>query len=174
MEEIWKPVTVDGEIYENYEVSNMGRVRSLNYRHTDKVQVLKPCVSTRGYLLVCLSKNGKRKMCLVHRLVAFAFIEIEIENDDTENKTEVNHIDENKTNNRVENLEWCNREQNNNHGTRTERTSKKVRCVETGEVFESIHEVERKLGLSKGNICECCNGKGNRKTCGGFHWEYVD
>ena len=168
MEEIWKTVVYDGEIYENYEVSNMGRVRSLNYKRTGKIQVLKPSVTTHGYLLIGLRKSGKQKMCYVHRLIAYAFIP----NDNPTEKIEVNHIDEVKTNNRVDNLEWCTRKQNNNYGTHNERLSKKVKCVETGEVFESIMDVERKLGLNNSHICKCCNGK--LKTCGGYHWECVE
>lgn len=171
MEEIWKPVTVDGEIYESYEVSNMGRVRSLNYRRTGKIQVLKPSTNKDGYLQVGLCKDGKQKKCVVHRLVAYAFIE----NENPTEKTDVNHLNEIKDDNRVENLEWCTKKYNNNHGTHNERMakakSKKIRCVETGEVFESIIEAERKTGLVYSGICECCNGK--RKTCGGFHWECV-
>lgn len=172
MQEIWKTIVYDGEVYEGYEVSNMGRVRSLNYRGCGKVKELKPYVRTDGYLQVDLRKNGKRKKYYVHRLVAYAFIP----NDDIKNKTQVNHIDEVKTNNHFSNLEWVTPKQNINHGTHNERSgktrSKKVRCVETGEVFESTIEVERKLGLAQGNICQCCNGE--YKTCGKFHWEYVD
>ena len=168
MQEIWKTVVYDGEVYENYEVSNQGRIRSLNYRRTGKVQVLKSRVNSSGYLTVRLCKDGKTKMCYVHRLVAFTFIP----NDNPTEKTEVNHISEVKTNNRVENLEWCNREQNINHGTRTERSaetkSKKVICLETGEVFDSINDVQRKLGLDQSHISKCCNGK--QQTCGGYHW----
>ena len=168
--EIWRTVIYDGEVFEGYEVSNMGRVRSLNYGgRTGVVKELKPSVNSGGYLLVALYKGRKQKMCYVHRIVAYTFLS----NNDIENKTEVNHIDENKTNNKVENLEWCNREQNINHGTRTEQTSKKVKCVETGIVYESAYEVERKLGLAHNNICCCCNGK-NYKTVGGYHWKYVD
>ena len=180
--EEWRTVVIDGEIYEGYEVSNMGRVRSLNYGgRTCKVQVLKPNVNTRGYLQVCLYKNGERKWIRVHRLVAFAFIPIP--NDDIENKTDVNHIDENKQNNRADNLEWTTRKQNLNHGTHNERSakarSKKICCVETGEVFESTIEVERKLGLNHGHISRCCNGEKNYKSCGKhpitgerLHWMY--
>ena len=172
MKEEWKTVVVDGEIYENYEVSNMGNVRSLNYNKTGEVQVLKPFVAS-GYLQVSLWKGGKQKMFLVHRLVAYAFIP----NDNPTEKTEVNHISEVKTENRADNLEWTTPKQNANHGTRNERSgkarSKKVRCIETGVVYGSVMEVGRKLGLDPSHICACCNGKKSYKTCGGYHWEYV-
>ena len=171
MQEIWKTVIIDGEIYENYEVSNLGKIRSLNYKRTGEVKELKFKV-IGGYLRVVLYKDGKQKNYYVHRLVATAFIP----NDDTENKTDVNHIDENKQNNHVSNLEWCTREQNINHGTRTERATKaqgkKTICVETGIVYESTREVERKLGLNHRHICDCCNGK--YKTCGGYKWYYLE
>lgn len=172
MEEIWKTVIYDGEVYEGYEVSNMGRIRSLNYRRTGKIQVMKPTTDTNGYLQARLMRDGKQKICLVHRLVATAFIE----NSDIENKTEINHIDENKKNNRADNLEWVTHKKNINHGTRNERTakaiSKKICCVETGIVYESTREVERKTGLNHSSISKCCNGK--QKTVGGYHWEYVN
>ena len=172
MQEIWKTIVYDGEVFEGYEVSNMGRVRSLNYRRTGEVKELRLRVGSGEYLTVMLYKGGKTKACLVHRLVAFAFIPIP--NDDTENKTEVNHKNEIKGDNRVENLEWVTHKQNINHGTRNERISKKVKCVETGIVYESTYEVERKLGLDHSHISGCCKGKKNYKTCGGYHWKYVD
>lgn len=171
MKEEWKTVVVDGEVFENYEVSNMGKIRSLNYRHTGEVKELRLRVDKDGYLRVTLSKSGKQKRCGIHRLVAYAFIP----NDNPTEKTEVNHLNEIKTDNRVENLEWVTCKQNNNHGTRTERqtkaVSKKVRCIETGIVYESTREVERKTGLNHSGICMCCRGE--YKTCGGYHWEYV-
>lgn len=170
MQEIWKTVVIDGEIYENYEVSNLGKIRSLNYNRSGEVKELRLIVSEGGYLTVNLCKDGKYKMYTVHRLVAFAFIP----NDDSENKTDVNHIDEDKSNNTVENLEWCTKKQNINHGTRNERVAKalgkKIICVETGIVYESTREVERKLGLEHSNISKCCKGK--IKTAYGYHWMY--
>jgi hypothetical protein len=151
----------------------MGRVRSLNYGGSGKVKELRLSVDKDGYLIVALYKGGKNKKCRVHRLVAYAFIP----NDNPTEKTDVNHLNEIKDDNRVENLEWVTHKQNMNHGTRNERAtktlSKKVKCVETGEVFESTHEVERKTGLNQSNICQCCRGK-NYKTVGGYHWKYVD
>ena len=116
MEE-WRTVVIDGEVWDNYEVSNLGRVRSLNFKRTGEMKILQPCIVNGGYLQVGLTKDGKRKRYLVHRLVAFAFIE----NDDIKNKTDVNHLNEIKTDNRVENLEWTTHLDNVHYGTRTER-----------------------------------------------------
>lgn len=119
MEE-WRPVVG----YEGlYEVSNTGQVRSFdryvkysNGRiHLHKGKVLSPSIRTDGYLVVVLSCNGKHKMCLVHRLVTEAFIP------NTDNLPQVNHKDEDKTNNSVENLEWCDNKYNMNYGTRKRR-----------------------------------------------------
>ena len=116
MSEEWRPI----EGYEGlYEVSNTGQVRSLdryvkysNGRiHLHKGKVLSPIKDTDDYLKVNLYCNGKNKKCLVHRLVAEAFIS------NINNLPEVNHKDEDKSNNRVDNLEWCNRKYNVNYGT---------------------------------------------------------
>lgn len=167
MEE-WRTVVIDGEVWDNYEVSNLGRVRSLNWRNSGKIKMLEQHDNGSGYLRVHLCKNGKQKWYMVHRLVAFAFIE----NDDPVNKVVVNHLDENPLNCHVSNLEWTTQLENVHYGIAIERRSKRVRCVEIGEIFESTMDVQRKLGFSNSTISACCNGK--RKTCGGFHWEYVD
>ena len=110
MKEIWKDI----KGYEGlYQVSNLGRVKRVTTG-----RVLKQFPNKQGYLLVSLCKTGKQKSFAIHRLVAQAFIL------KPENKPEVNHIDEDKTNNMVSNLEWCTRVENNNYGTRTERISK--------------------------------------------------
>lgn len=159
MIEEWKEI----EGYEGlYEVSNLGRVKSLKY---GKERILKAGKDGCGYMLVNLCKEGKMKMFRIHRLVAAAFIP------NPQNLPEINHIDENKENNCSDNLEWCDRKYNINHGTRNERISKRVLCEETGEIFPSTHEVERKLGFAQTHISDCCLGK--YKTCGGFHWRYV-
>lgn len=119
MVEEWKTVVIDGEVFEDYEVSNTGKVRS--FKH-GKIKEMKLCKDKNGYLRIGLRKKNKKKLYMVHRLVAFVFIE----NDDPINKTQVNHIDENKQNNNIENLEWCSPKYNVNYGTCQERRSKKV------------------------------------------------
>ena len=157
--EIWKDI----EGYEGlYKVSNLGRVKSLNYRHTCKEEILSPhkAGDTGKYLKVGLWKNGNYEQMLIHRLVAIAFIP------NPKNKPEVDHIDGNKHNNRVSNLRWVTSIENKNNGV-----SKKVLCVETGKVYESTMEAERKTGTNNANISACCRGK--LKTTGGYHWRYV-
>lgn len=123
MEEQWKDI----KGYEGlYEVSNLGNVRSLDRTvkrgqgYTIKEgRVLTPFYEEKkGYYQVVLAKDGKAKTYRVHRLVAVAFLE------NPNNYTDVNHKDEVKTNNNVDNLEWCTRKYNNNYGTKPERTRK--------------------------------------------------
>ena len=109
MIEIWKPV----KGFENYEVSNLGQVRNLNYHREKKIKILKLRMNKGGYLLVGLCKNSKKHTKLVHRLVAEAFIP------NIDNKPEVNHLDGDKTNNKVENLEWSTRSENMKHAHNT-------------------------------------------------------
>lgn len=106
----------DIEGYPNYRVSNLGRVKSLNYNHTGKEKVLK-AGTNKGYLRVVLCKNGKKKRFQVHRIVAMAFLP------NLHNYPQVNHMDENPLNNCVENLEWCTAQYNSNYGTRIERVA---------------------------------------------------
>ena len=165
--EIWKDI----KGYEGkYKVSNMGRVKSLNYNKTGKEGILKPKKDRYGYLQVHLSKDRKAKMYLVHRLVASAFLENPM------GYTEVNHKDENKQNNYIENLEWCDRSHNINHGTRNQKISKPVIAIDkrTGLILEfvSVHEAERETGIASSNITNCCKGKLN--SCGGFYWMYAN
>ncbi len=115
MQEEWRPIVGYEDLYE---ISSLGRVRSLD-RYTygkngskrlHKGRYLKP-FTTHGYKVIDLYKDKKRKHCKVHRLVAEAFIL----NDDPENKTDVNHIDGDKSNNAINNLEWCTRRENIMH-----------------------------------------------------------
>lgn len=132
MTEEWRTCVYNGVIYERYEVSNTGKVRSLNFNRTGKTQELK--LSFKEYVKVQLWKTGNPKPtdCLVHKLVAEAFIP----NDNPQEKTEVNHINEDTHDNRVENLEWVTPKQNIHHGTCIVRSGKsrqkRVRCIETG------------------------------------------
>ena len=166
MNEEWRDI----EGYEGlYQISNLGRVRSLNCRgHKGCIGILTPRLDGKGYEMVALYKEGKARNTKVHRLVAQAFIP------NPNNYPQVNHKDENKTNNDVKNLEWCTNEYNHNYGTRNERVgkslSKKVICITTGEIFNSMREACRKHNISSGSMTECCQGK--RKTAGGYKWEY--
>jgi len=108
--EIWKDI----EGYEGrYQVSNLGRVKSLNYRHTDQERILQPIPFSHGYLVVNFLKNKKHKTFLIHRLVAQSFIP------NPDNKPQVNHINGVKTDNRVVNLEWVTPLENTQHAIKT-------------------------------------------------------
>lgn len=161
----------DIEGYEGlYQISNLGRVKSLGNTMLRKEKILKPNKHNCGYYRVELSKNNKQKWYYIHRLVAQAFIP------NPDDLLFINHKDEDKTNNAVGNLEYCTARYNCNYGTHNERIakalSKKVLCVETGVIYQSTQEIQRKIGLPQSNICLCCNGK--QKTCGGYHWKYID
>ena len=172
--------------YPNYIIFDDGRVYS---KITNKF--LKPSYSG-GYLTVELfSERGKSRRILVHRLVAMAFIP------NPYNYPQVNHKDENKTNNNVDNLEWCTAKYNMNYGTGNARRrastdyskpiykiTAKIACsyckkpvlqfTKDGEFIarhESAQAAGRKLNCSGGHISECCNGK-TYKTVGGFKWRY--
>ena len=167
VKEIWKDVVgYEGK----YKVSNLGNVKSLNYRRTGKEKLLELQYHLNGYVYVLLHKNGKDYYELVHRLVAKAFLP------NPENLPCINHKDENKHNNYVDNLEWCSYEYNNNYGTKNERAkeklSKKIMCIETGEIFSSLLEAERQTGIYSSNISHSCHGR--RKTAGKLHWKYVN
>ena len=181
--EQWRTAVYDGIVYEGlYKVSNFGRILSLDYNHTGKPGLMTPHKRKNGYLQVKLWKNGEKKTCLVHRLVAFTFLE------NPDNLPEVNHIDENKTNNFVGtpendykdgNIEWKSHRGNINHGTRTERMaktkSKKVLQLSLdGDLIRewpSTQECERN-GFDHSHVVDCCNGK--RKTHKGFRFMYAD
>lgn len=163
MEE-WKDI----EGYEGlYQVNNTGKVISLNYNRTGEVRELKPMVDRYGYLYVNLSKNGKYKSKKIHRLVAEAFIP------NPNNLPEVNHKDECKTNNCVENLEFCSAVYNSNYGTRNERIRKPILQFfydGTYKVWSSVKEASVILGIDSSAITKVC--KGRLKTTGGYKWKY--
>ncbi len=175
-EEIWKDI----EGYEGYyQISSEGRVRSVDREiiNRDKInklkgKILNATVNCRnGYVSVMLCKECKKKRLSLHRLVAIAFVP------NPNNYKEVNHKDEDKTNNSSSNLEWCDRKYNNNFGTMRERMtaklSKKVyQYTLDGElvnIFPSSHECERN-GFNRGAVAACCRGiKPKHK---GYIWRY--
>lgn len=170
MKEIWRDIEGFGDCYQ---VSNRGIVKSLKF---GKERIMKARKNKSGYLSVVLYKDGKKKQLIVHRLVAQAFIP------NPYNLPQVNHKDEIKSNNMVENLEWCSRSYNINYGSRTKRMvesntnhpkkSKQVLCVETGKIYPSTNQVQRELGFYQTNISAACLGK--YKQAYGFHWRYID
>ena len=172
--EEWRTVVIDGEIYEDYEVSDGGKIRSLNYRGHGKIQILKQR-KHNGYFKVNLYKDGIMKSYQVNRVVAFTYSD-KIPNDNPTEKTQVNHINEDTYDNRVENLEWVSPKENINHGTCIERSAKsrqkRVKCIETNTIYESIGQASRETNVSVGGICNCCKGK--LESIKGLHWEYVD
>lgn len=170
-----------------YEVSDFGSVRSL-FRYKKQ---LKPSKQSNGYLSVDLFKEKRRKHCLIHRLVAMAFIP------NPENLPQINHKDENRTNNTVENLEWCSAKYNMNYGvggkTRHSKIDYSKPCFAENarkngakrskpvlqlsidgtplKRYCSAREAHRQTGLHQSHILDCCNGK-QRKTVGGFMWRF--
>lgn len=179
--EIWKDIAG----YEGlYQVSNFGRVRSLDriivrgtskrrgpHKARLKGKVLTLVSGVEGYLVVPLGKSNP--CCRVHRLVAEAFIP------NPENKPQVNHIDGNVKNNRVDNLEWCTGQENLIHARDVLHRrfgayqNKSVRCVETGEVFENSIRAAKGNKQVANRIRMVANGYYGRKTCCGYHWKFM-
>lgn len=168
MKEIWRCI----KNYPNYEISSLGNVKN---KKTNKI--LKPFSTGNEYLKVSLSNNSKTKQFFVHRLVAQAFIP------NPNNLPEVNHKKEfEKTNNTVENLEWCNHSYNQNYGTRNERVSKKLSKIYCKKInqydlqgnfirtWDSIKEAEKNVGST--HISQCA--KGIFKQTKGYIWRYVN
>ena len=157
--EHWKPIAS----YEGlYEVSDLGRVKSLKY---GKEKILKPGKDRGGYLHVDLCKDGHAKSVLIHRLVATAFIS------NPSNLETINHKDEVKTNNVASNLEWMSMKDNINYSQ-----ARQVQMFDksTGELlatFPSTREAARVTGIANTHISACCLG--NRKSAGGYIWKYA-
>lgn len=182
MVEVWKDI----EGYEGrYQISNLGNVKSLQYGgRKGIVKNLVPKVSNSGRLWVELMKNGGKKQFLIHRLVGMAFIP------NPDNLPQINHLDENPKNNRVDNLEWCTAEYNiryyqerhpefarhRKHSTRyNRRLGKPVNqiddCGNVIKQWEDPRTIVREMGYNQWSITQCCDGK--RKTAYGFRWQYA-
>ena len=167
--EYWKEVEgTNGAI----EVSTHGRVKS-NLRDG---RILKATADSKGYLRLRVTLQGVKKSYKVHRLVAQAFIE------NPEGKAQVNHIDGNKQNNHVNNLEWVTHKANTQHmllhGLKKKfpnnlpHKAKRVLCVELDKVFESMCDASKVTGVPQANISKVC--RGIRNTAGGYTWKYID
>jgi len=174
----WRPV----RDYPDYDVSDSGLI----YSHKTH-KILKQSTNHNGYKSIELFNKDGSKRLLVHRLVAIAFIPNEDE------LPQVNHINEIRSDNRVENLEWVTAKQNIHHGScmarrrahtdystekrkeiarRVNRRSwKKTKNLTTGEVFKNAMAASKHYGITHSNICECCNGK--RASAGGYRWAFV-
>jgi hypothetical protein len=170
-----------------YKISSYGRVYSLISN-----KFLKTCKNKDGYSKVILYKDGKPKNYKVHRLVAQAFIP------NPSNLPQINHKDENPSNNHLENLEWCDSSYNINYGSRTERAISKMvqnsnwrasheKCGKPKKQvlqfdkqgkfvaeFSSTREAERQTGIDHGHISQCCNGNKKYSHAGGFIWKFKE
>lgn len=124
-----------------------------------------------GILTLSFIKIGKYDHRSIHRLVAEAFIPNPL------NLPEVNHKNENKSDNFVDNLEWCTSKYNSNYGTKLLRCSKTrgkpVKCIETKMIYHSAREAERQTGIDNTQIIGVCKNKYGYKTAGGYTWVYV-
>lgn len=177
-EEVWK----DAKNFEGYyQVSNWGRVKSLD-RWVErngklvlrKGKILKPFLNADGYSVINLYKNRKRKFYLGHRLIWETF------NGEVPKGFEINHIDENKQNNILSNLNLLTHRDNCNWGSRNERIGEpqskpviqKSLQGEVVKIWPSANEIHRQLGYGQGNICSCCIGKYAQAY--GYIWEYAE
>ena len=178
--EIWRDI----KDYPNYMVSNLGRVKSVNYRRTGEEQILRQIKITNGYLQVGLYKNGNFKPHYVHRLVAEAFI------DNPNNLPHIDHINTDRTDNRVCNLRWVTQKENNNtpltknkisnfmigkKGVKHPKSKPIIQFSKDGEFIKKWNsgmDAQRELELFSSSIFACCKGK--LKTAGGFKWSYAN
>lgn len=174
MKEIWKDI----KGYEGlYKISNTGRVKSFHY---NREKILQPLISVRGYYKYTLVKNKTKKQCFMHQLIATAFIP------NPNNYPCVNHINGNKKDNRIDNLEWCTIKENNQHAYKTG-LNKGVRsydnvCSKTVLQYDmqgnfikewgSTMDIQRELNIANSCISACCLGQ--YKQSHNFIWKYKE
>lgn len=148
-----------------YEISTLGRLKSIR-----RNIIMNPSVNSRGYLVTALSIDGVRKVVTIHRLVLETF------KPNPDKTLIINHIDEDKTNNNLKNLEWCTYAENSNHGNaqrnRIKSYQRPVVCLENNIVYNSILDASKALNLKATSICRVLKNK--RKSTGGYHFEYTD
>lgn len=165
-----------------YLISSYGRCKTTNFRPGyGRIPESSECILKienpdyhQGYALVSLSKNGKKKKFRIHRLVAEAFIP------NPNNYPCVNHIDGNKLNNNVNNLEWCTEKQNMEHAAKFNLVNRGKRQYvkqltldgKLIKIHKSIREASRETNICRDSITKCLKGK--QKQCGNFKWEYVE
>lgn len=161
-------------------MSNLGNVKSLKFwsnarkKYFSRERILKPSKARNGYLIVVLCNREKKTGKLVHRLVAEAFVP------NPENKSQVNHIDGNKINNKVENLEFVTAKENTNKAyeiglKRTGKYLYNTRWIYQFDLnmcfvkkWESMTQASKELGINQADISKCCAGK--RNQCGNYIW----
>lgn len=161
MQEIWKDI----EGFDGYQVSNLGNIKSLKKPNHP---IIMKQYEHRGYRLVHITaSDGTRKVCQVHRLVLKTFNPC-----DNMDNLEVNHIDENKANNCLDNLEWMTHKNNVNHGTGHNRAIElqkdQILCVETGIIYNSMREASELTNTNYGNLSTACK---TGRMCNGYHWK---
>ena len=160
--EVWKEI----KDFEDYFISSEGRVKSAK---NNNVKLLKERITKFGYIRVVLYKDNSSNEILIHRLVASHFI------DNAENKPQVNHKNLNKSDNRVQNLEWNTRSENIQHSYANGRNKKSKKIIKLSNpyvVYDSIVQASIKTGISKTAIANCINGLS--KTSGGYKWKKYD
>lgn len=158
-----------------YQINRQGEIISLNYRRTQKTKLMIPGIDKNGYNYICLCKEGKCRWFKVHRLVWETFV------GPIPDDYEINHLNEVKYDNRLENLEVVTHKENINHGSCTERAGKKHRkqIVQYDmdnniiKIWKSMTEVKQELGIDQSQISACCKGKNHYNTAGGFKWKYA-
>ena len=170
-----------------YQVSNLGEVRALPKPGYKKGGILKQSKDKHGYMRIRLSKNNQKSTVSIHRAVALAFIP------NPENKSCVNHIDGNKSNNHVSNLEWVSYKENIEHADRTglfdwdeslrkaveaarfvERKNKKRIMRSDGVIYESIEDAAKSVNVDRSVISRVVNGVRGKKTAAGYGWSLVN